>query len=306
MNPPYMYTVMNEAISSISPSTVHTANTELFKYYSKYLIQYALAQYNWTMPETWEKDYFIYTLYCVGYIAIIKTDAFGVIPQRCSLRGLNVFYHPTEALIANPLLPGYAAQRIDKDCVIIKLQPDYSSIMDKVAMYADLLSMCDDVTQINLFNSQLSYVMAAQNKNVAESFKKLYDVIHSGNPAVVVDKMLFNADGTPLWQAFNNDVGNNFIVDKLQAVKEVIKDQYLTDLGIPTANTMKKERLIVAEVNSNNKETAIITDMWLEHMKEQCSKVKKMFDVDLDVNWRFDPSRGGVDNARDIISDGAL
>ena len=306
MNPPFDYSVLNLLTAEVSPSTIHTSNTEAFYYYFKYLIQYAISQFDWKIPKTWDKDYFLYTLYGRGYIAIINTDRFGVIPQQCSLRGINVFYHPTEALIANPLLPGYKPQRIDKDCVVIKLQPDYSSILDKVCLYADLMALTDEVTTVNLFNSQLSYVFAAQSKNVAESMKKLFDVIHSGNPAVVVDKMLFNADGTPLWQAFNNDVGGNFIVDKLQAVKEYIKDKYLTDLGIPTANTLKKERMLRAEVESNDKETAIIIDMWLTHIKEDVAKVNSMFNINMSVEWRFDPAKGGVENASDIERGGTV
>ena len=306
MNPPYMYEPLNYALSAYSPSTIHTSNNVQFNYYLKYLIQYAIAQFDWNIPTNWDKDYFLYTLYGVGYLAIIKTDRFGVIPQQCSLRGLNVFYHPTEALIANPLLPGYRAQKIDKECVVIKLQPDYSTIMDKVAFYADMMALCDEITQVNLFNSQLSYVMAAQNKTIAESFKKLYDVIHSGNPAVVTDKQLMNSDGSPTWQAFNNDVGKNFIVDKIQTVKETIKDQFLTDLGIPNANTQKRERLITDEVTSNRQETAIITDMWLTHLKEDIEKANKMFNINMNVDWRFKPVEGSENNAGNVINYGAV
>lgn len=306
MNPPYQYEPLNYAMSACSPSTIHTSNTAQFNYYLKYLIQYAIAQFDWNIPNNWDKDYFIYTLYGRGFIAIIKTDRFGVIPQQCSLRGLNVFYHPTEALIANPLLPGYRAQKIDKECVVIKLQPDYTSIMDKVAFYADMMGLCDEIAQVNLFNSQLSYVMAAQNKTIAESFKKLYDVIHSGNPAVVVDKELMNSDGSPTWQAFNGEVGRNFIVDKIQTVKETIKDQFLTDLGIPNANTQKRERLITDEVTSNRQETAIVSDMWLTHIKEDIDKANKMFGIDISVKWRFKPVEGGDSNAGDNLNYGAV
>lgn len=305
--PPYDYQQLNLAAASESPSTVHTSNVAAYWYYIKYLLQYAIAQFDWNMPSEWDKDYFLYTLYGRGYLAIIKTDRFGVIPQQCSLRGLNVFYHPTEALIANPLLAGFPAQRINQDCTVLKLQPDYGSIMDKISYYADMMALCDEVMQVNLFNSQLSYVMTAQSKAAAESLKKLYDTIHSGNPAVVVDKLLFGQDGQPTWQPFNQDVGGNFIVDRIQTAREHLKDQLLTDLGIPTANTLKKERLVVAEVESNAQETAIVPDMWLQHLQEECSRANTMFGLNLSVKWRFDPvKKGGVDNASDNVNTGAL
>lgn len=304
--PPYNYQELNKAASSVSPSTIHTKNTSTYWYYVKYLLQYAISQFKWEVPESWDYDYFVYTLYGRGYLAVINTDKFGVIPQQCTLRGLNVFYHPIEVLVANPLLPGYRAQRINVDCVVIKLQPDYTSIMDKIAYYADLMSLCDEVIQINLFNSQLSYVMTAKNKTAAESLKKLYDVIHSGNPAVVVDNNLFDSEGKPIWEPFNQDVGSNYIVDKLLEAKEHLKDQLLTDLGIPTANTLKRERLITAEVQSNDKETAIMADMWLEHLKAECDNVNKMFDISMSVNWRYDPAKEGGINAGYNIANGSV
>lgn len=304
--PPYSYEELNLAAASVNPSTVHTSNTEAFHYYFRYLMQYAISQFKWTLPETWDPDYFLYVLYCRGYLAVINTDRFGVIPQQCTLRGLNVFYHPTEAIIANPLLPSGTVRKINNDCVIIKLQPDYRSICDKIALYADQMALCDEVMQVNLYNSQLSYVMAAGNKAAAESFKKLYDIIHSGNPAVVIDKNLFDADGNPTWQPFDKDVKSSFIVDQIQTVKEHLKDQLLTELGIPNANTLKKERLVVAEVESNGAETAILPDMWLEHIKAECKRANEMFNLNISVEWRFDPKKGGIDNASDNDNSGIV
>lgn len=42
-----------------------------------------------------------------------------------------------------------------------------------------------------------------------------------------------------------------------------------TDIGIPNANTDKRERLITDEVNSNNAETLSKCALWLD----QCQKV---------------------------------
>ena len=286
---PYMYDYRNAVISNVEPSTVHARDTVITWYWRRWLLQKAMSLFTWKLPDNWDKDYFLYTLYCWGYVAIVKTDKYGVIPQGCTLGGLNVFYRPTWALISNPLLKGVLRPVIDEQCTLFKLRPDYAGIMDVTNHYAELLAMVTETVATNLYNSQLSYVFTADGKAAAESFKKLYDRIHSGNPAAVIDKSLMDKDGKPRWTAFEQNLRNVFICPELQSFKKDLLDEYLTLIGIPTANTEKKERLIVDEVNSNNVETAIDWDRSLEGLRNTCEKTRKMFGLtedELDVTWR--------------------
>ena len=286
---PYMYDYRNAVISSVEPSTVHARDTVITWYWRRWLLQKAMSLFTWTLPKNWDRDYFLYCLYCWGFVAIVKTDKYGVIPQSCTLGGLNVFYRPTFALISNPLLKGILQPTIDEQCTLFKLRPDYAGIMDVTSHYAELLAMCTETVASNLYNSQLAYVFAASNKAAAESFKKLYDKIHSGNPAAVIDKSLMNKDGKPTWTAFEQNIRNVFICPELQAFKKDLLDEYLTLIGIPTANTEKRERLIVDEVNANNVETAIDWDRCLEGLQQTCRKTCDMFGIpadELSVTWR--------------------
>lgn len=286
---PYMYDYRNAVISQVEPSTVHARDTVITWYWKRWLLQKAMSLFTWKLPANWDRDYFLYCLYCWGFVAIVKTDKYGVIPQSCTLGGLNVFYRPTFALISNPLLKGILQPTIDEQCTLFKLRPDYAGIMDVTSHYAELLAMCTETVASNLYNSQLAYVFAASNKAAAESFKKLYDKIHSGNPAAVIDKSLMDKDGKPTWTAFEQNIRNVFICPELQAFKKDLLDEYLTLIGIPTANTEKRERLIVDEVNANNVETAIDWDRCLEGLQETCRKTCNMFGIpedELNVTWR--------------------
>lgn len=286
---PYMYDYRNAVISSVEPSTVHARDSVISWYWRRWLLQKAMSLFTWKLPENWDRDYFLYTLYCWGYVAIVKTDKYGVIPQGCTLGGLNVFYRPTWALISNPLLKGILKPVIDEQCTLFKLRPDYAGIMDVTNHYAELLAMTTETVATNLYNSQLSYVFTATGKAAAESFKKLYDKIHSGDPAAVIDKALLDKDGKPAWTAFEQNLRNVFICPELQSFKKDLLNEYLTLIGIPTANTEKKERLIVDEVNSNNVETAIDWDRCLEGLQRTCEKTRKMFGIpedELSVTWR--------------------
>nr|DAG36978.1 MAG TPA: upper collar protein [Caudoviricetes sp.] len=264
-----------------------------------------MSVFKWDLPDTWNKDYFLYVLYCTGRIAVLNTDKFGVIPQGCGLKGYDVFYAPTNATITNPLLRGILEPRIGVQCELLKLQPNYSGIMDLVGHYAELMAQASQSVSVNLLNSKLSYVFTAKNKALAESLKKMYDQIASGEPAVVVDAKLKNDNGDDTWKAFEQNVGANYIVTDLLVDLRKIEAMFDTEIGIPNANTDKRERLITDEVNANNVETYSKCSMWLENLQEACQKVNRMFGLSISVDWRDIPM-GGEPNASNVEPVGAV
>ena len=304
---PYYYNYINAETSQVTPSTVHVKDSGLCRYFTKYLLQKAMSVFEWDLPETWNKDYFLYVLYCWGYVAVVNTDKFGVIPQGCGLKGYDVFYAPTHAVIANPLLSGILEPRIGTQCELLKLQPDFSGILDLVGHYAEQMALASQSVSVNLLNSKLSYVFTAKTKALAESLKKMYDQIASGEPAVVIDSRLKNAaDGEETWKSFEQNVGGNYIVTNLLADLRKIEAMFDTEIGIPNANTDKRERLIQDEVNANNIETYSKCALWLENLQDACKRVNDMFGLSISVRWREIPMIGGGADVGNLEPAGAV
>lgn len=302
MGAPYSYNEINLATAPFTPSTIHVTPTACAAYYRRYLLQRAFSVYKWTIPEHWNLDYILHTLYTFGFFAVVNTDKFGVIPQQCGLYGYDVYYQPTHAVISNPRINSTLMPAIGINCELIKLQSNYTGIIDKVSWYADLLALSMESLTANLINSKLSYVMFAQNKATAESLKKMYDTIARGEPAVVVDQTLRIKDNRP-WEGFEQNISQNFIADKLLESMRNIENMFDTDIGINNANTGKRERMIVDEVNANNEEIYTTAQMWLENLKAGCEKVNKMFGLSIDVNWR---NGGERNDTRDIVDTRAI
>lgn len=286
---PFDYQTLNYYNAVRSPSTIHTKNTRLRRYFRKYLLQKAMSVFKWTLPEEWDKDYFLYTLYGLGYIAVLDTDQYGVICQGGALGGYNLYYRPSYIIITNPLIRGSITANIDKDCALIKLQPDYSSIMDMIGYYADLLALASECMGINMVNVKSGTVFGADNKATAETFKKMYDNLSEGDPAVVVGKNLMDDKGQPAWFPFTQHIKESYVVSDIISDMRKIEEQFCTDMGIPNANTDKRERLIDSEVNSNNVETATRSELWLEELRKGLTKANEMFNLTLEVDWRVNP-----------------
>lgn len=289
-NVPYSYQFMNLYNSAISPSTVHCKNTALVNYFSRYLLQKALSVYEFTgLPEEWAVNYFKYCLFAYGYLAVFNTERYGVICQECTLSDTyTLFRQPNIAIITNPVFKKSLELKIGKECEIIKLQPDYGNIMDIVSVYADMMALCLETAGINLLNSKTSYIFMSDNKTASESFKKLYDKVASGEPMAVIDKGLLNGDGSKNWDFFLQNVGQNFIVDKVMTALKNLEDQFNTRIGIPNANTQKRERLITDEVKANDVDTHSLVYLWLDTLRDGLERVNKRFNLNLGVEYRYE------------------
>lgn len=290
--PPFEYDFINNYNSKFNPSTVHIKNTALKAYFTRYYLQKAMSVFDWTFPEEWSDiradNYFLYVLYCWGFISIIETDKFGVIPQQCTLSGYNIVYQPSHVMITNPLIQRTLEPMIGRDCALIQLQPDYGSVMDLVNHYAEQKTLLSEAIAVNAVNSKLSFAFGAKNKAQAESYKEMYDRYTSGEPAIFIDQDLYDSSGELQMAFINKDVKGSYIITDLMSDIKQLDNMFDTELGIPNSNAQKKERMLVDEVNANNFETRSKVQIWLENLQRGCSKARELFGIDIDVKWRAD------------------
>lgn len=294
MGAPYYYDYINTTVSKFTPNVLHTSDNLTSKYFENYLFQRVLSVFDFDIPEYWDKDYFLYCLFFYGYIGVIPGGKYGDwIPQACGLTGRDLYYRPTHLLIANPYAQELNSDgdrdryKIGKNCEIIKVQPNWHSVYDIVSLYSDMLAESLTGMAFNLVNSKLAYIFATTKKSIAESFKKMYDQIQSGRPAVVVDKALFDEKtGELSVQMFqpSGDVYN--MTDRLADFRKIL-NMFDTEIGIKSVNYEKKERMVVDEVNANNIETESLSDIWLETLREGVDNVNALTGLQLQVSKRY-------------------
>lgn len=284
---PFYYDYDSTYTSMSRPGNIHSRNTGLSLFYDRILTQKLFSVYEFRIPDSWDQDYFLYTLFLFGYTIVFNTDKYGVINNHGALYGRNIYYRPIRAVVSNPMLRETRQMVINEDCALIKLTPDYRGAFDIISMYSDMMAVITEAFGINAINSKLAYVFAAENKTMAESMKALYDKIAGGEPAVVVDKNLFDDEGDPRWLLFDQNLRNNFIGKDLLECLTTIEAKFDAVIGINNVNYQKRERLLRDEVNSNNIDTMALCTIWEQSMKRSMKKCNEMFGLNLDVNLRW-------------------
>lgn len=298
MTAPYSYDFLNSVYSSVSPGAIHCSDTRAVRYFANYFLQRAISAFKFEgLPKWWDTNYFFSKLFLNGFLTIFNTDIYGVIPQECAIGGLNVFYMPSFCIVANPLIKTPRELKIGLDCELVKLTRNFRGISDIITNYAQLAALAMQAVAVSLVNSKAPFISIVKDRAHSETVKKAYDAMTAGEPFIVIDKLV--ADPSENGTIFEKlEPGRNYITDKLLSDLRTIENRFDTEIGVPNANTEKKERMIVDEVNANNAETYAQSTVWLECLKESIEKVNSMFNLNIGVNlrWKEGYADAGLDS----------
>lgn len=292
------YTDLINDFFAAKPKDVDGVANSSALYYREYLLKKVFAILDWkNIPKTWDVDYMNEHLFLDGLFIITDTSA-GILPLAAGLTGINVFNHPTRAIVANPVL-GNFERVIDETCAVVKLQYNYCGIDNMLRRYSYLLASCDSAIAVNLMNSKVTFIGLAESKQQSDDMKLMYDKISCGEPAVFVKRDQIDSNSF-----FFNHVKENYVASDIQELKRSIVSEFLTEIGINNNNFEKKERLITDEVNSNNEEINCNVEHWLNNIKEGVAVANRLFDLNIDVSLKnfgdalTDENKGGVDDER--------
>lgn len=224
---------------------------------------------NWNIDNMWD------VLLKNGYIPIVKTDI-GTLALEGGFYGQNMYYMPTNVLVANPVL-GNIDKKIGEDGDLLYINYEYNKfqgVMSLINRYAVLLANIDCSLNVSLMNSRVAHVFEAETDAQVKSLQKMYDDVSKGNPAVFLKKGLkplgADKDGGYFLNVKNTYIGNDLLL-----TKRSIMNEFLTEIGINNANTDKRERLNSDEVNANNSEVRCTIVRYIDSLNECARKINE-------------------------------
>lgn len=271
---------INQYESMQQPDMIHLTNTADYHMFFRYFLQRVISGIIFDgFPDFWDIDFFNVVLFLKGNVAIIKSSQFDVIPQIAEPYGFNIFYEPTDMIVANPYLKSIdnRSYTIGRDCEVVRLTPDWDGVADLINAYAQRCALVWSTHDVASALSKIGYVFTAKNKSAAETYKVMFDNIMSGKLSAVINQSLFDKDGKPLYQIFDNDVDKKFAVatQALQNIRD-IKAQFDEEIGL-VGVPQKKERLIKAEIESQETNVMSKLVLWVDTLNRCFKKVNALF-----------------------------
>ena len=259
-------------------------------FYMRALWQRAIAGTTFKLPKSWRrsKRYFKNVLFSLGFIGVIDTPQYGVIPQICAFSGYGLYLQPVKMLVNQPLVQFEGT--IGEDCELIHLCGDYRGIWDIVEHFAIRLSVAITSVDCALMNERISLLAAGKSKQASETLNYLYEKISAGEPFAVYDKAIKSdsIDGSddPIW-TFSQDVASQYISDKLLADIDTILMQFDKEIGIAAVGE-KKERMLTDEIAMQNEDACARSSTWFENLSDSFDLVNDLFpELDLSFTMKY-------------------
>lgn len=165
--------------------------------------------------------------------------------------------------------------------VIIKNNPLAAADIPTLQVFAKRIDDVEMTQDVNLFQQCMPKIILGDEDSKLTA-KAIIDKIKKFKFVIFGKKSLVNNIST----SDVLDTSSPYIIDKLQQQKFDLKNELLTYLGINNNNNIKKERMIVDEVNANNEYTSINLDLMFDLREKACKEINEKFGFNIKVKKR--------------------
>lgn len=271
-------------------------NSETYLDYINRFKQIALSQFEWiNLPDTMNADFLELCLYYFGQASLLKTEDYGFINTKCCSNGkINIYGLPSSLNCfsydfseTRKLYTGLIPSENEYDsCILVKNNWEKLPTAGTMELFALRLYEAERTSDTNI-KAQKTPVILVGDETAKLTMKNLYLKYDGNEPVIYADKKQLGANSII---AVKTEAP--FIADKVQSYKERIWNEALTFLGIDNISSEKKERLVSAEVSSNNEVVNLNLQARLYTRKEACKQFNEYFgltgDKAIDVKVRAD------------------
>lgn len=309
MNIPVNYNKIRNINATYQPSSVKYFKTKVFQFWQRALFQRACSTIILELPDEWSgsvTDFLYYCLMRFGYVAVFDDPELGKVFNPAQLTGINFWYQPTKAIIANPAIKRSLELEIGKECELLKLTPDYIGIFDIINLHAEKLALMDCALNMSIINNKFAFLISAKNKAAAEALKKIFDQINEGNPAVFFDKKLADDPATKSepWQFLErSNLKQSYLTDQQLQDFQTILNNFDSEIGIPTIPYQKSERMVTSEADSRIIDSTARINIWKDCLDRSMKIINDKYNLNLSCSLRYDPAERSVSDASNDIND---
>lgn len=256
-------------------------NSLIFHDYYSRLKMIALSIFKWEgLPDSCNARFLERTLFNYGNAIFVNDEELGYLNLKCTpAQTLNVYEEPL-AFTAYSI--NYNKIYDADDCVVIKNNAMEKSTDSTIMLFAQKLAEIDMAMTVNI-NAQKTPILIRCDEKTRTSLEAVYNQYNGNKPVIFGTKALSEK---PLEVLVT---GAPFVADQLREEKRAVWNEVIEFLGInsnPSDN--KRERLIKAEVNSNNEQVDIQSLTMLSYRQKACDEINEKFGLDVKVSLRVE------------------
>lgn len=278
-------------------------NRRSYGQYLSILRQISISMFEWKkIPSTVDSRYIEQALFYNANAIYFNDEVIGNVALDVVFNGnFNVYGEPARR-IAYSKYNKYRKSLYDTDSVIIWNNMDRTPTFPVIELFAQRLYNLDRIIDVNA-NAQKTPVLLKCDQKLRLTLLNAFKEMDGNSPVIFADNS-FDENSVI---CLKTDAP--FVCDKIYDLKTNLWNEALTYLGIPSANVMKKERLIKDEVLRGLGGTLANRYSRLSERQHAAEKINAMFGTNIEVAIRDEidelgkvdlgldtPALGGEDN----------
>jgi hypothetical protein len=276
--------------------TLPTIPDDKIQFYRNKLWREVTNLFEWKgMPEEVPLDYLENVLVRKGMAAFFYDEkVYGHMVAEPTIVGYNMYKQPVDLYCVTPNTVG-TPTRYDrkilhkydelipkeKAAVLINNMYRREPLWEIIEHFAKRLTMIQQAIDTNTLWQNIPVIFSAADDSMKLSIEKFFADIYTGQPWVMVDRMLLQ-DGN---QVLANVAEVPFLLDKLMDAKNETYNEFKATIGLNAPGADKKERLVVAEATSNEESKETCLNIMLSQRKIACEEINKVFGLKVSVDF---------------------
>ena len=241
----------------------------------------ARASFKWEgLPNGIEERHIEKYLFNEGRCMFFDDPKRGFMVTRCTDSGLlNYYDDPTFLTPTATGLFNWKRYENHVSCVQILNNDDRIPTHQTIQLFAARLTDIQRTADVNIM-AQKTPAFIRCNKNQKLTLINMFRQWQGNEPMLMMDN---EAPGTPLDVL---TINAPVVFDKLHIEKNKVWNEAMTFLGINNANTDKRERLVDDEVQANNQQVELSSDVMLQARQDAADEINKIFGTNVKVTRR--------------------
>ena len=250
------------------------------KNYISYYLSKTQAMFKYDgLPDTIPQVELEKQLQTKGYACICKVND-KLYALDGELGGMfNEYYEPTLCIVSNPYLNFYKTLKIGEDCIIVRNDSYYNSLMPLLIKGSTMLAEIDISKMMAVINTRIQLLLKAGTDAEKKAAEKFVEDIVNGKLSVIAS----NAFMDSIVPTEIQNTGTANAIKALIELEQYTKSSLLTELGINSSFNMKREALNSAETSLNIDACIPYVEDMLTERKTGFTQVNSMFSTDIKV-----------------------
>lgn len=244
------------------------------------LMLLAKSVFKWNnLPNGIDEKWIEKFLFSEGQCMFYKDEEKGFMVARCTIDELNYYDEPIRLRAYGTNLTMAEAKMNNVDCVLIRNNDECIPTSPTIQLYAWRLAEIARTIDTNIDAMKMPYFIRCSDKQRL-SLKNAMNQRKANETVIWADKSI-DLDG---FEVLKTDVP--VVFDKLQIQKHAVWNEVMTFLGINNANMDKRERLVDDEVQANNEQVGLSSEVMLKSRQKACELINNMFELNISVELR--------------------